>query len=171
MLTFVNQPYHPYAVRCRLNVVSFLQNPHKDTLELEIWGIVLCIWTVIYIGSPSQQRCMQYLVILDRILTAPYCMFFVLSIVISNDQLIWSIDVCEYSLHCPETTIINRYYYQSRYYCKHHILKEQMWKLMCKTIALVIYTRWNIPNHTTFMRHVCVMRTPATEMIDISNKR
>ena len=71
------QPIHYSLCICHYNVVSFLKNPHKrhpiaHPLGRDM-GCFFWIQTLIYIMSQWVQWCMQYHLILDRIITAPDC--------------------------------------------------------------------------------------------------
>ena len=66
-----------HTVCCCFNVISFLQNfhnrhprahPWRQAMECHLW-----VQTLIYDLPQLLQRCLQYQVILDHIITAPYC--------------------------------------------------------------------------------------------------
>ena len=69
--------YAILQLRCRYNAVSFLKNLHKiHSIARPIgrgMGRLLWIETLIYILSLSVQCCVQYHLVLDRVITAPYC--------------------------------------------------------------------------------------------------
>ena len=66
------------TVRCRYNAVNFLQNPHNIHPIAHPWGrgmgCILWAQIVIYTLPQSLQWCMQYHVILDRVITALDCL-------------------------------------------------------------------------------------------------
>ena len=71
-------------VRCRYNVVNFLQNsPKRHTIACPLGWDMVCrcrfnLWFIVL--SPSLQWCMRYLVMLDHVITALKCIFFSFSI-------------------------------------------------------------------------------------------
>ena len=62
------------TVRCRYNAVYFLQNPHNRHPIARPWGramrYLLWIQTVTYVLSQSLLYCIQYHVMLERVVTA-----------------------------------------------------------------------------------------------------
>ena len=67
------------TVRCRYKAVNFLRCPHKiRPIARPLgrgMGCILWVQTVIYTPPQSLQWCMQYRVILDRVITAPDWIF------------------------------------------------------------------------------------------------
>ena len=65
------------TMQCRYNVVSFLWNPYKrHPIAYWLgWGMGCLLWVQILIDIllQSLQLCIQYSVILDRVITAPDC--------------------------------------------------------------------------------------------------
>ena len=78
LYTSVIMPLGSYTVRCHYNAVHFLQNPYIRQLIARPWGrdmrCLLWIQPLIYILPQFLQWCMQYHVILDRVITALDCM-------------------------------------------------------------------------------------------------
>ena len=68
-----------YTVQCSYNSVNFIQNSYKRHIIARPLGrgMVCLLWiqSLIYILSSSLQSCMQYIVILDHIITELNCIY------------------------------------------------------------------------------------------------